>query len=50
MTNEVTLSDALFLAHMNGVMEERSRVITAFENSDSACADWAIAQVNKDQY
>jgi hypothetical protein len=49
MTNEVTLSDALFLAHMNGVMEERNRIVDVFENSDSACADWAIAQVKKDQ-
>jgi hypothetical protein len=49
MTSEVTLSDALFLAHMNGVMEERLRVIDVFENSDSACADWAIAQVKENQ-
>ena len=49
MTNEVSLSDALFLAHMNGVMEERQRVIDILENSDSVCADWAIAQVKKDQ-
>lgn len=49
MSSEVSLSDALFLAHMNGVMEERNRVIDVFETSDSACADWAIAQVKKDQ-
>ena len=49
MTNEVTLSDALFLAHMNGVMEERNRIVDVFETSDSVCADWAIAQVKKDQ-
>lgn len=49
MTSEVTLSDALFLAHMNGVMEERLRIINVFENSDSVCAEWAIAQVQKDQ-
>ena len=46
-SSEVSLADALFLSHMNGVMEERLRIIKMFEDMDSTCADWAAYKLKE---
>lgn len=40
--------EAYDIGRQDGVDEENARIIELFENSDSACADWAIHLVKKD--